>query len=121
MSMIVVVTRDLMVSSQISGAARGAACEMQVAGDSEAAAALSRVSGCCGVLLDLTMPGVDLQQLLAGLSEARPPVIAFGPHVHTTTLEAARAAGCDRVLSRGEFVSRLHEIVSALTGPEGSG
>lgn len=33
--------------------------------------------------------------------------IAFGPHVHTARLEAARTAGFPTVLSRGQFVSRL--------------
>ena len=33
--------------------------------------------------------------------------IAFGPHVHTAKLDAARAAGIGRVMSRGQFVSGL--------------
>lgn len=33
--------------------------------------------------------------------------IAFGPHVHTARLDAARAAGIGRVMSRGQFVSGL--------------
>jgi len=39
--------------------------------------------------------------------------IAFGPHVHTAKLDAARQAGFGRVLSRGQFVSRLLEEISA--------
>jgi hypothetical protein len=53
-----------------------------------------------------------MEQLLA-LGDGRPQVVAFGPHVHETLLVAAEAAGCDLVLSRGQFFSRLDEIVSA--------
>jgi len=38
--------------------------------------------------------------------------IAFGPHVHTAKLDAARHAGFARVLSRGQFVSKLREEIS---------
>jgi len=38
-------------------------------------------------------------------------VVAFGPHVHEERLAAAREAGCDEVLSRGEFFARVNAIV----------
>jgi hypothetical protein len=40
-------------------------------------------------------------------------VVAFGSHVQTDVLEAARQAGCDEVLGRGEFTARLPEILQA--------
>ena len=33
--------------------------------------------------------------------------IAFGPHVHTAKLDQAREAGFAKVMSRGQFVSRM--------------
>jgi hypothetical protein len=39
-------------------------------------------------------------------------VVAFGPHVHEERLAAARNAGCDEVVSRGEFFARLDAIVT---------
>ena len=41
-------------------------------------------------------------------------ILAFGPHVHESALEDARQAGCDQVLSRGEFSNRMAEILSAV-------
>ena len=41
-------------------------------------------------------------------------VVAFGSHVQTDVLDAARAAGCDEVYARSEFTARLPEI---LAGP----
>jgi hypothetical protein len=38
---------------------------------------------------------------------AKPPVIAYGSHVDTATLKAARAAGCNQVLTRSQFVEDL--------------
>jgi hypothetical protein len=38
-------------------------------------------------------------------------VIAFGPHVHEDRLAAARAAGCDSVLSRGQFFSQAENVL----------
>jgi hypothetical protein len=39
--------------------------------------------------------------------EPRVNVIGFGSHVDVGTLKAARAAGCDHVLPRSQFVADL--------------
>jgi hypothetical protein len=46
--------------------------------------------------------------------ERRVRTLAFGPHVATERLEAARGAGADRVLARGAFDRRLGEILVEL-------
>lgn len=57
------------------------------------------------ILLDLSLPGLQIQttvdELRAAAAQAR--IIAYGPHVHVAKLEAAQAAGCDMVLSNGQF------------------
>jgi hypothetical protein len=40
-------------------------------------------------------------------------VIGFGSHVDRDLLAAARAAGCDQVLARSAFFSRLPQLLSA--------
>lgn len=40
------------------------------------------------------------------------PVIAFGPHVHTTKLDAARKAGCAAVLTRGQFHQQARDVIA---------
>jgi hypothetical protein len=39
------------------------------------------------------------------------PTVGFGSHVDRELLEAARAAGCDQVLARSAFFSRLQQIL----------
>ena len=79
--------------------------------------------GC--VLVDLANPGLVLEDLLRRLEEvcpARPRVVAYGSHVDTATLRAARAAGCDPVLPRSKFVEDLPTDLPAwLSGGERGG
>ena len=39
--------------------------------------------------------------------------IAFGPHVHTAKLDQAREAGFAKIMSRGQFVSRMIDELKA--------
>jgi CheY-like chemotaxis protein len=66
------------------------------------------------LIIDLSTPALDvaaLMQQLRATGNAVPRTVAFGPHVHEERLAAAREAGCDQVLSRGEFFARLDSIV----------
>lgn len=66
------------------------------------------------VLLDLNSPGVDAAQVVPRLKELSPPpkaIIAFGPHVHVQKLAAAKEAGCDEVLTRGQFDTQMAELI----------
>ncbi len=40
------------------------------------------------------------------------PTLAWAPHVMVESMESARAAGVDRVLTRGAFSSKLEAIVA---------
>ena len=42
------------------------------------------------------------------------PVLAFGSHVDVERQQAARAAGCDRVVANSKFSADLPSLVSAL-------
>jgi hypothetical protein len=61
------------------------------------------------VLIDLEHPEANVAELVKELlpSERRPKLVAYGPHVKESMLAAAEAAGCDLVLSRGEFHSQF--------------
>jgi hypothetical protein len=62
----------------------------------------------------LSTAGIDLVQIIATLKASSPPpraVIAFGPHVHEAKLTAAQVAGCDLVLSRGQFNAQIGAIL----------
>ena len=45
------------------------------------------------------------------------PIYAFGSHVDTDTLKAARQAGCDHVWARSRFVNDLPQVVAAAIDP----
>jgi len=59
------------------------------------------------VVLDAGRPGV-----LDVVPSLRCRIVAFGSHVDTALLEAARAAGVDEVLPRSAFFRRLPEVLS---------
>lgn len=45
-------------------------------------------------------------------------VVAFGPHVHTDRLQAARDAGAHDVLTRGAFNNNLEDILLRLASAD---
>jgi ActR/RegA family two-component response regulator len=62
---------------------------------------------------------IDLGQTLVEkvakvIKELHPQVrlVGYGSHVDTAALEAARAAGCDAVLTRGQVAAELPELLS---------
>jgi CheY-like chemotaxis protein len=70
------------------------------------------------LVLDLSAPDCDVQRIVA---EARnlpspPTVVAYASHVLGPLLQKARQSGCDLVLTRGQFVSRLDELLQAAIG-----
>ncbi len=110
----VLFTTDLMCSSRLTGAA---GAEVRVA--MTPAELIAAAAGQALVILDLESPGADPGALLPRLRALAPPpakVIAFGPHVHAARLQAAREAGCDEVLTRGQFYAQLNEILSRHCG-----
>jgi DNA-binding NarL/FixJ family response regulator len=110
---------DLLFTSRVLGTARSLGLEMRAARDSRGLVELARATPPAGVLIDLGNPGLDLPALLASLAEACPApprVVAYGSHVDTETLRAARAAGCDPVLPRSKFVEDLPSELPAWLG-----
>src|SRR5205085_9994381 len=75
------------------------------------------------VIVDLSNPGLAIGELTAGLRElpVRPRVVAYGSHVDTATLRAAREAGCDVVLPRSQFVEELPTALSHWLAPPAGG
>ncbi len=68
------------------------------------------------------MPSLKVEAIVDCVRKGRetaPAIIAFGPHVHENLLAAARAAGCDDVLSRGQFFGQLDAILRKPLGGNG--
>lgn len=110
----VLLSPDLMLASQAIGAAQRAGCTLEtVATEAQLALRLESTKE-AWVAVDLTTPGLKIAALVATLRDlAEPPasILAFGPHVQSVRLDAARAAGCDQVLTRGQFHAQLESIL----------
>ena len=105
---------DLMVCSRVAGAA--ARCGAQVISVPTVESLFQRLTADrpALVVLDLGLPGLDPSQIVPKLKALTPAprVMAFGPHVQKARLEAAAAAGCDTVLTRGQFHAQLDSLLS---------
>ena len=109
---VLIVCSDLFFSTRLRAEAEraGALVELELQGSHAASRALS--GEYAAVVADLESPGLDISRLMEVLPPGdRPKVIAFGPHVQEQRLAAARAAGCDQVVSRGQIASGLCELL----------
>lgn len=106
-----VFSKDLMFSSQISGAAKSAGF------DTKTVLGIDQVNSDSThyVVLDLTIPSLDIADAVRTLKDGGATVIAVGPHVHEAKLELARESGCDRVLSKGQASRELGAVLAKLS------
>jgi CheY-like chemotaxis protein len=115
---VVLVSRDLTLASRLEGAARVLGLSLQVA-PSLGSLPACLDPACRLVLLDLAEEGIDpaavVPQVRTSAPQAR--IVAFGPHVQQATLAAAEAAGCDEVLSRGQFHRDLITLLHTCASP----
>lgn len=111
--MLILLTQDLMLSSSVAGAAAAAGAELKVAESARRAHELANDTQVSAVFVDLGSLDVGIDSLASQFKQfASPPaVIAFGPHVHEAKLAAARDAGCDEVLSRGQFHRQMEPLL----------
>lgn len=100
---------DLIFASRITGTARALGLNIHVAGSLDAFEKEVKQRTPSGVVLDLALAGKEIGRLVTELRglPVKPHVVAYGSHVDTETLKAARAAGCDVVLPRSKFVEEL--------------
>ncbi len=112
---ILFLTTDLLFSSRVTGAAARLCLPVRTAGRAETLLEMANASdGPAIVILDLKPSIVDPAQLVPDLrTAAHPPraIIAYGPHVQEDRLAAATAAGCDEVLTRGQFNAQMDDML----------
>ena len=113
-STVILVATDLIFVTKITSTAAALCCPMSVVRDGESlATALDAGVSTCLVDLDAASPDPLAAIESAAKHQPRPTVIAFGPHVDTERLEAARSRGADSVLPRSVFVNRLTDLLAA--------
>lgn len=107
---------DLMFLSRVREAARGTALEVRVARKTPDVLEAAR-EGAGLLVVDLDSRRLPWAQALAALRSdpglAALPVVGFLSHVNAEAAQAARAAGCSRVLARSAFVQELPGILVA--------
>lgn len=112
---------DLLFSSRVSAAGERAGVPVVTAlGPAALADRLEEHPGAL-VIVDLGQPGLELAAVVAQLrASACAPreIIAFGPHVQEERLVAARSAGCDLVLTRGQFNGQIDELLARFAQAE---
>lgn len=109
--LIVAISNDLMATAPIENAARQAGATCKVVAP---AAAADCSESPHLVLLDLSATS-EVGPLVATLLQqfASAPIVAFGPHVHADKLKAASEAGCQQVLTRGQFHQQVVPLVAS--------
>lgn len=109
---VLILTSDLTTGSQAQGAATRQHRQAAIALSAAALIDKARANPPSLVIVDLSLARLDIAAVAAELKALNPApaIVAFGPHVHETKLNAARDAGCDLVLTRGQFASRIDEV-----------
>jgi CheY-like chemotaxis protein len=110
---ILLLTNDLMASSRAAGTARQSGTTLHTVANSVAALQQLQEAAYSLAIVDLTTVGSAIGALVEDLKRIQPElsIMAYGPHVQEHLLEAARSAGCDRVLTRGQFHAQMTEII----------
>lgn len=106
---------DLMFSSKVNAAARGKKIDWVPRGADIAAEVAKDQPDV--LLIDLGSQKFDaiaaVKQVKSGACKAC-TVIGYVDHTREDLIEQARAAGCDQVMSKGEFARRLPELLDGI-------
>jgi hypothetical protein len=111
-------SQDLLISSQVTGVARQLGIEIDVIGSTQQLAERSQMKDYRALFVDLGTNEPIADVVAALPAENNVVIVAYGSHVHTAKLEAARQAGCDEVMSRGQFSATIAEVLKRYVTPE---
>jgi hypothetical protein len=107
-------SRDLIFTSKIKGTAAALGYSMMVVGTDSQARSMIETYRPSVVLVDLNAGDLVAPAALISYQKLTGPAawfVAFGSHVDTKSLGAARAAGCHVVLARSRFAAELPELL----------
>ena len=110
----ILLSRDLIFTTRVTGTASELGHRVLVAGTSSLALAMIEQWRPCVVFVDLAAGDLVAPEALLcyqGVTGPATAFVAFGSHVDTEALAAARAAGCDPVLPRSKFSAELPGLI----------
>jgi DNA-binding NarL/FixJ family response regulator len=109
-------TQDLFFSSHVTFQAEKLGIPLQVVSSVEKLLAFQGTTGL--VLIDLSLakfqPATDLARLREIWPTAR--FVGYAPHVHESLMHEARQAGCEEVLTRGQFHAHMERVLKTYAG-----
>lgn len=113
---VLLLSNDLMTTSQIEGAVRSAGGEVSVA-TTVGKTPDNDQKPIDVVILDLSTTA-DVAATVSQFRERSSPprIIAFGPHVHAAKLATAKEVGCDAVYTRGQFMPQVAAALGITDG-----
>jgi len=106
---VILAVRDLVFRSKILAAAERLGTSIHIAPRGTPLDQAARDHGPGTLVVDLGEPGV-VEQVPAAKEAGATRVVGFLGHLQADLMEAARRAGVDEVLTRGQFVQRLDDI-----------
>ena len=111
-------SRDLIFTSKITGTARELGHQVLVAGNRALALSMIEQWHPRAVFVDLGAGELTRAEAIVAYRLLAPgtPFIAFGSHVDTAALAAAADAGCDPVLPRSKFTHELPHLIRRFLG-----
>jgi hypothetical protein len=107
---ILTVVDDLMIGLRIEEAAKAIGSRAESVNSWEEAGLRLRSEGVQGVVVDLAMTGLALDDLRE-VTDAGVWLIAFYPHVNVELRRAAERAGVERVYPRSRFLRDLPNLL----------
>jgi CheY-like chemotaxis protein len=116
---LLLLTSDLLLVSSAQGIAQRHGFRLSPASTAEALLKACDSGDAALAVIDLRTPGVVIDELAPQLRQSMPRealIVACAPHVHTQSLAAAAAGGCDEVLTRGQFDARLNGLLGEFKG-----
>jgi len=119
--MVMVGVDDLLFQSRMRAAAQLIAAPISFMRQRDALITAVREGQPSLVILDLDCDAIDpiaiIREIRSDPELTRIPLVGYASHVHADRLQAARDAGCDRVMARSKFVAALPELISSARGP----
>ena len=112
--MILYLTKDLMLASNVRSVAKSEAIELAIVPSVEKLAENLGAGGCQKILVDLQTPGLTPAQLPEIVTEAQAnsvPVVGYAQHVYVDLINAAKTAGFTAVFTRGQMNGNVAAIL----------
>ena len=112
---ICVLSMDLMFPSRVGAAAAARGVQVKTAMSTAALEDRLEEGHCRLLIIDLASNAADIAQLVPEIRAGRNPpetILAVGPHVQEDALRLAADAGCDLVMTNGQFHAQTDELLA---------